>query len=741
MWHHGAQPRQTALDVDDSGFAAVWGGLPTGSPASMWIVETRRLDASGTPQGMQSWANVNVAERPRVSSRPDGAFVVVNGTGLGNEVTGRRFQGDGSPLALPFYVSSTARSSAAPDVHMDDAGDFVVMWETAQDGNFEGISGRKFEFAGTGGPEFRVNTSTTGHQNRPSIAGNGEGDMLVTWHSDHLGPWGLFAQRYAAHAADVAISITSSPTAIVRGTDFSYSMTVTNNGPDPALSVEVAFSTPPGLIFLANDGACTTPFPCALGPLAVGDTRSIVATFRMPPDYSGPNPVVATMTATSPVVDLQTNNNTATTQAMLAPDQADLRVWQNGPTETSAGWDLGYSITVANLGPSNAAMVHVENVTPAGLVFVSNGGSCTTPFPCDFGPLPAGISVVVGPTYFVPVDFSGPSPIVNHVVVSGTTADPTPGNNISDAFTTYVPPDLEPAALVVDAAGNGVFQPGETVSVVPHWRNAGTMPVINTVGAVASLSGPNATYVIADGAATYGTVGVGDTVSCGADCYRVHAHAASRPVTHWDATIVEQLTPSTSPRQWPLHIGDSFADVPATSAFYRFVETLLHRGVTGGCAATSYCPRGIVSREAMAVFVIVAKEGIGYVPPACTMPTFADVPVSSPYCRWIDDLVRRNVVGGCGGGNYCPHAAVTREQMALFTLRTLAPAAPAPCTVPSMFIDVPPTSPFCSWIEELARRGVVTGCGGGAYCPTAPVTREQMAVILTVTFGLTLYGP
>ena len=37
------------------------------------------------------------------------------------------------------------------------------------------------------------------------------------------------------------------------------------------------------------------------------------------------------------------------------------------------------------------------------------------------------------------------------------------------------------------------------------------------------------------------------------------------------------------------------------------------------------------------------------------------------------------------------------------------------------------SNPFCSWIEELARRGVVSGCGGENYCPNASVTREQMA--------------
>jgi hypothetical protein len=50
-----------------------------------------------------------------------------------------------------------------------------------------------------------------------------------------------------------------------------------------------------------------------------------------------------------------------------------------------------------------------------------------------------------------------------------------------------------------------------------------------------------------------------------------------------------------------------------------------------------------------------------------------------------------------------------------------------------MFHDVPASSPFCPFIEELARRGITGGCGGGNYCPSAPVTRQQMAVFLVKT--------
>ena len=38
------------------------------------------------------------------------------------------------------------------------------------------------------------------------------------------------------------------------------------------------------------------------------------------------------------------------------------------------------------------------------------------------------------------------------------------------------------------------------------------------------------------------------------------------------------------------------------------------------------------------------------------------------------------------------------------------------------------------------NRGVVSGCGGGNYCPSSAVTREQMSVFISLTFGLTLYG-
>jgi hypothetical protein len=183
----------------------------------------------------------------------------------------------------------------------------------------------------------------------------------------------------------------------------------------------------------------------------------------------------------------------------------------------------------------------------------------------------------------------------------------------------------------------------------------------------------------------------------------------------------------------------TFLDVPIHDPLWRFVEAVENAGVTGGCSPGNYCPAATITREQMAVFLLKAKLGAAYVPPPCTTPPFADVPVSSAFCPWIRELVARGVTGGCGGGNYCPAAAVTREQMAVFLLRTRETPTyvPPACTAP-MFGDVPCASGFARWINELVRRGITAGCGGGNYCPAQPNSRAQMAVFLTATFALPL---
>ena len=60
--------------------------------------------------------------------------------------------------------------------------------------------------------------------------------------------------------------------------------------------------------------------------------------------------------------------------------------------------------------------------------------------------------------------------------------------------------------------------------------------------------------------------------------------------------------------------------------------------------------------------------------------------------------------------------------------------APAPAT--ATFGDVPVGNPIHRFVEALAASGITGGCGGGNFCPDAPLTRGQMAIFLSAALGL-----
>jgi hypothetical protein len=138
----------------------------------------------------------------------------------------------------------------------------------------------------------------------------------------------------------------------------------------------------------------------------------------------------------------------------------------------------------------------------------------------------------------------------------------------------------------------------------------------------------------------------------------------------------------------------------------------------------------------MAVFLLRAEHGPEYAPPPATGTVFGDVASGAFAAGWIEALAAEGITGGCGGGNYCPTSSVRRDQMAVFLLKAEHGAAYVPPACANLFPDVDCPSPFADWIEQLAAESVTGGCGGGDYCPASPVTRGQMAVFLVKTFSL-----
>jgi len=360
--------------------------------------------------------------------------------------------------------------------------------------------------------------------------------------------------------------------------------------------------------------------------------------------------------------------------------------------------------------------------------------------------------------------------------VSATATDPA--GNTSELSPCFPSPSivLTPQALSVDPGGNGILEPGETVTVAPAWKNEGAADVASVTGAATGFTGPSgATYGIPDGAASYGTIAPGATAAC-SDCYALTLSSpAKRPATHWDAIFTETLSVSSvSPKIWTLHVGDSFPDVARSNPFYAKIETVFHEGITAGCGGGSYCPSSKVSRAQMALFIARGLAGGGaFIPPSGTVggsayqcgaggtSLFTDVDPTDIACRAVHYLASQNVVSGCGGSQYCPAPDVTRAEMAIFIAKAVvAPGGgsavpetygPDPKTgrsyscspgSPSLhFTDVSTSDSFCKHAHYLWATGIIAGCASDQYCPAPDVGRDEMAKFLANAFGLSLYGP
>lgn len=121
----------------------------------------------------------------------------------------------------------------------------------------------------------------------------------------------------------------------------------------------------------------------------------------------------------------------------------------------------------------------------------------------------------------------------------------------------------------------------------------------------------------------------------------------------------------------PPAIGTVFGDVPATAFAADWIEQLFADGITSGCGGGNYCPGDPVTRAQMAIFLLRAKYGAQYTPPDVGQNTgFNDVGPGDFAAAWIKQLALEGITTGCGGGNYCPNASVTRAQMAVFLVRT-----------------------------------------------------------------------
>ncbi|HYC91065.1 MAG TPA: IPTL-CTERM sorting domain-containing protein [Thermoanaerobaculia bacterium] len=210
----------------------------------------------------------------------------------------------------------------------------------------------------------------------------------------------------AGATADLSITKTTTTTTAPAGSVITWTITLTNNGPDAATSPVMTDTLPASLLFRSITTpagfTCTTPafrtsgtITCSAATLANGASATFTLVTEVAAGTSGT--ITNNATATSATTDSNGGNSTVTTGPVaIVPSNADLTITKTTPTTSiPAGGNITYTITVSNAGPSTATNVVVNDTLPAGLQFVSatpSQGSCNAanPVVCNLGSILAG---------------------------------------------------------------------------------------------------------------------------------------------------------------------------------------------------------------------------------------------------------------------------------------------------------------------------------------------------------------
>ena len=242
-------------------------------------------------------------------------------------------------------------------------------------------------------------------------------------------------------SADLQITKTDSADPATAGTDLTYTLTVTNNGPSNATGVVVTDPLPAGTSFAAADGGGAEASGIVtwnLGTLANGAVTTLHVTVTIHADRTADLSNSASVAATTSDPDVSNNDATETTAIDTSSDLSITKT--DGADPVTAGTDLTYTLGVTNNGPSDAAGVTVTDPLPAGVTFVSadnggveSGGTVTW----SVGALANGATTDLHVT--VSLDAGLSTDLSNTATVTASTPDPDGSNDSATQVTTVVP--------------------------------------------------------------------------------------------------------------------------------------------------------------------------------------------------------------------------------------------------------------------------------------------------------------
>ena len=347
-----------------------------------------------------------------------------------------------------------------------------------------------------------------------------------------------------AGLADLAITKTSNPTTQTAGSNVTYQLTATNNGPNAASNVVLTDNLPAGVTFVsAAPPAGTSCSPsgqvvtCTSSVLANGGTLVVPITTTVAPGTASGTALTDVASVSSDTGDDVTGNNSAsaTTQITTSADVALTKTVS--PNPVAAGAPVTYTLRASNNGPSTANAVTITDPLPLGLNYTSStpAGVCSNNngvLTCAVGALAPNASSTVTITAGVASNVAAGT-ISNTATASSTTPDPVSSNNSATApVTVNTSADL---SITKTPTPSSVVA-GTSVSYALTVRNNGPSDAAGVVvsdPAVAGLS-------ILSAASSQGTC----TVSAGSVSCPIGSLVANGSVT---VTVQAQVSSTTSP--------------------------------------------------------------------------------------------------------------------------------------------------------------------------------------------------
>jgi hypothetical protein len=122
--------------------------------------------------------------------------------------------------------------------------------------------------------------------------------------------------------------------------------------------------------------------------------------------------------------------------------------------------------------------------------------------------------------------------------------------------------------------------------------------------------------------------------------------------------------------------------------------------------------------------------------PTTTTPStgtaFSDVPTSYWGYNAITSLSSKGIVAGYPDGTFLPDASITRAEFATMLAKALRLNTNG---TTGQFTDVTADAWYYGTVNAAASAGLVSGPGDNLFAPTAPVYREQMAVMVAKAMG------